>query len=215
MKPEDPKSDFNPPESTEYYSPTSVEEKPENALEPELIEPTEAAEPEPTAATQPEKENSPTELPETEPVQWQAQEYYNHENGRIWYVGFAVVVLAVMATAVYLQAWTFAVLVPIMAAALLVYVKRPAQQFSYVLSTKGLYINDVLHPFAEFKSFGVIHDGHEFSITLTPVRRFRPNLTVYFPEEVGEKIVDLLGVRLPMRTIKRDVLDKLVSFLRI
>jgi hypothetical protein len=38
---------------------------------------------------------------------------------------------------------------------------------------------------------------------------------VYFPEEAGEKIVDILGQRLPMETLKLDMIDILVRKLRL
>jgi hypothetical protein len=134
----------------------------------------------------------------------------------MWFVVFAVVVLGLMAAAVFLmQAVTFAILVPVMAVALIVYSHRPPRLLDYTLSAKGLYVNDQLYPFADFKSFGVIHDGEEYSVMLIPVKRFKMGVSVYFPEEAGEAIVDMLGARLPMRELHIDVVDKLIRKLRI
>ena len=156
------------------------------------------------------------DLPTTEPVQWQAIEYIQHDKTPIWYVGFFIVVVGLMAAAILLiQSWTFAILIPVMAAALMVYSHRPPRELSYVLSEKGLYINDQLHPLGEFKSFGVIQETDMHALMLIPVKRFRPGLTVYFPTEVGEQIVDLLGVRLPMQELHMDVFDKIVRKLRL
>jgi hypothetical protein len=151
-----------------------------------------------------------------EPVHWQAHEYIHHEKSPMWFVVFAVVVLGLMAAAVFLmQAVTFAILVPVMAVALIVYSHRPPRLLDYTLSAKGLYVNDQLYPFADFKSFGVIHDGEEYSVMLIPVKRFKMGVSVYFPEEAGEAIVDMLGARLPMRELHIDVVDKLIRKLRI
>ena len=67
----------------------------------------------------------------------------------------------------------------------------------------------------DFKAFGLLHeDGHN-SIMLIPVKRFSPAVSVYFPEDAGEAIVDMLGARLPMRELKLDIMDKLIRRLRL
>jgi hypothetical protein len=40
-------------------------------------------------------------------------------------------------------------------------------------------------------------------------------LTAYFPEEVGEPLVDMLAARLPMQPHQPDAIDKLLTKLRI
>lgn len=151
-----------------------------------------------------------------QPVQWQATEYIRHEKNSLWFVVFAVVTLAIMAFAIFvIQSLTFAVLIPVMAVALLTYTQRPPRLINYTLSRKGLHLNDHLYSFAEFKAFGVIRDGAEYSIMLVPVKRFRPGVSVYFPEAVGEELVDMLAARLPMRDLHLDVVDRLIRKLRI
>ncbi|MDB5168020.1 MAG: hypothetical protein JWO55_278 [Candidatus Saccharibacteria bacterium] len=153
---------------------------------------------------------------EMQPVRWQAQEYIQHDKGQLWFVVFAAAFVALMAIAVFvIQSVTFNILVPVMAVALFVYVNRPPRMIDYTLSRKGLYINDRLYPFSEFKGFGVIHDGKEYSVLLLPVKRFKPGVSVYFPEVAGEAIVDMLGARLPMQELHLDVVDRIIRKLRI
>ncbi|MDB5165229.1 MAG: hypothetical protein JWM00_119 [Candidatus Saccharibacteria bacterium] len=219
MQPEDQKSDFQQPQATNYFSPAPVED-PGVASEPQPVaETSPAVTPAPAAPSEeetptPAQEPAAPRQPEQEPVQWQAPEYLHHEKNPLWFVVFGLVVIGLTAAAIFLmQSWTFALLIPVMAVALVAYSHRPPRMMDYVLSGKGLYINDTLHPFAEFKSFGVIHDDHEYSVVFIPVRRFRPSLTVYFPADKGEAVVDLLGVRLPMQPLKLDAFDKIVRLL--
>ncbi len=213
MQPEDPKDDFQPPQDTNYFSPASPVEAP--------MPPTDESQPNASASETVPQETpeaapvaSSVELPQQEPIQWQAPEYIHHEKNPLWFVVFGVVVVALTVVAIFLiKSWTFVILIPVMAAALIAYSHRPPRVMDYVLSGKGLYINDTLHPFAEFKGFGVIQDQTEYSLVFIPVRRFRPSLTVYFPEEKGEAVVDFLGVRLPMQPLKLDAFDKIVRML--
>ena len=73
----------------------------------------------------------------------------------------------------------------------------------------------ILQIFDEFKSFGLIKDDGENSIMLVPRKRFAPGISVYFPEEVGEQLVDILGSRLPMEELKLDIFDVIIRKLRL
>lgn len=159
---------------------------------------------------------SPVVIEEETPVHWQAHEYIHHDKNASWFVLFAIVVIVLTAAAIFLiQSITFAILVPVMAAALLVYTHRPPRLIDYTLSRQGLHVNDQLYSFTEFKSFGVIHDGEAYFVMLIPTKRFRPGVSVYFPEESGEAIVDILGARLPMEELHLDVIDRIIRKLRI
>ncbi len=161
----------------------------------------------------------PVETPEEVPVQWVAHEYIHEEKGTGWYIIFAVVVLLLIAADVlFLKSflWTFSFLVMVMAVALVVYSRRPPRDIQYALSGKqGLYIGERLYHLSDFKAFGLIKDGDHNSIMLIPVKRFAPGVSVYFPDEAGERIVDILGQRLPMETLKLDAIDILVRKLRL
>ena len=57
--------------------------------------------------------------------------------------------------------------------------------------------------------------NNQHSAILLPVKRFSPGLTLYFSEKEGEKIVDMLGARLPMQEIKPDALEKLIRMIKL
>jgi hypothetical protein len=152
----------------------------------------------------------------SQPVSWQAQEYIHQEKSGLWFVLFGIIIFVLMALAILLmKSWTFAVLLVVIAVVILFFAKRPPRIMSYSLSNKGLHIGDQLHTFSDFRAFGVIHDGQEYSIMLIPTKRFLPGVSVYFPEEAGEQIVDALGSRLPMQELHLDIVDKIVRALRL
>lgn len=148
-------------------------------------------------------------------VTWQAQEYVTQEKNGGWYVGLVVVGLGLVALSIWLQWWSFTALIVLSVVALMLYSVRPPRKLNYTITDKGLKEGDKLYKFSEYKSFGVLKDGNNYAIVLTPKKRFYPAVTVYFPETNGEAIVDGFGMRLPMAEVKLDVLDKLVRILRI
>jgi hypothetical protein len=152
-----------------------------------------------------------------EPVSWTAQEYIHLEKGGVWFIIFVLVVLGLIASDIFfLKSYTFSVLVIVMAVATIVYIRRPPRTIQYALSVQhGLYIGEKLYSLTDFKAFGLIRDGEHHSIMLIPRKRFAPGVSVYFPEEAGEKIVDILGSRLPMEDLRLDVIDIVVRALRL
>ncbi|MFZ1301252.1 MAG: hypothetical protein WAQ27_01575, partial [Candidatus Microsaccharimonas sp.] len=79
-------------------------------------------------------------------LRWQATEYIHHERTALWYVILGVVVVAFIALALLVfHSITFAILIPVMLVALVVYIRRPPSLLNYILSRKGLHINDHLY----------------------------------------------------------------------
>jgi hypothetical protein len=231
MQPEQHDETWQPPsvttaDTTTYQpglQPTAVNQTPQRQTQTSEVSPV------PLASSTPEMQTvsfteSPNEVvPSSESsasddevlVRWQAAEEIDHQRGTVWYLVFAGVTLLLIGAALFLRSWSFAVLVPVMAIALFLYTRRPPTIVNYTLSRKGLHMNDRLYLFDSFREFGVITENNQNSVFLIPRRRFQPGVSVYFPEEVGESIVDMLAARLPMREMKLDALDRLIHKLRI
>jgi hypothetical protein len=187
-------------EPTEMYTPSTAED-----------------ETEPVPDRTPEPENPPKQPANIEPVHWSANESIDAEKGGLWFVALIIIALALIAGDIlFLKEFTFSILVVVMVAVIILYSRRPARLIDYTLSgEQGLYIGEKLYHFNEFKGFGLIQDQGHHSILLIPVKRFSPGVSVYFPEDVGEKIVDIFGARLPMHDMKLDFIDTVVRKLRL
>jgi hypothetical protein len=182
--------------------------------------PTDIYMPEEQVASVDEPENSEPdddEDLEEESIHWVASESISQEKSSVWFIVFAVIVIGLIAFDVFfLKSYTFSVLVVVMSLALVILNRRPPSQVDYVLSPDhGVYVGEVLHSFDEFKSFGVINDNGNNLIKLMPLKRFSIGLSVYFPTEMGEVIVDILGARLPMEDLKLDVVDTVTRKLHL
>ncbi len=149
------------------------------------------------------------------PVSWEAEEYITKDHNTIWYLGLAIITIALGALAIFLQGWTFLILIILSAITILIYSMRPPRKIHYQLDNTGLTEGKNQHPYSNFRAFGVLKDGDHYSAILIPKKRFGLSVKVYFPEGSGEAIVDQLGGHLPMEEVKLDFLDKIVNFLRI
>ena len=149
-------------------------------------------------------------------LRWESAEYVHHSRGAIWYVVFGLATLAAVAVAIFVvKSITFAILIPVMVLALLVYIRRAPDTIQYTLSRKGLHVNDKLYAYDLFKSFGIVTHNNMHSAILVPRKRFQLGQTVYFPEEIGEPLVDMLASRLPMKDLAPDAIDRLLAKLRL
>ncbi|MBR6505953.1 hypothetical protein IKT18_03950 [Candidatus Saccharibacteria bacterium] len=150
-----------------------------------------------------------------QPVSWQAQEYIIRDHNTVWYIGLAIVALALSALAIWLQGWTFLALIILSVITIIIYINRPPRTIKYHIDNKGIKEGNTFHPYGNFRAFGILKEGEHYSAVLIPKKRFGLQVKIYFPEGSGEPIVDQLGNHLPMEEVKPDLLDKLVNLLRI
>ena len=148
-------------------------------------------------------------------VNWEAREYIVREKNTGWWIGFAVVVVALCVVAILIGQWLFLAVIVLAAISLALHVTRKPRTLHYSLSKDGLSEGNNLYAFGDFRSFGILSENNHYSLVLTPKKRFGMRVTVFFPETEGEQIVDIFGARLPMEPVKLDLMDKLVRWLRI
>ena len=221
MQPSDSQQPQQPENWQQPQTPPTEEFHP--VAEPAPPAPVEALPTETQVETSMEADTTPV-APQDEPmpdgdeelIRWEAHDYIRHDRSALWYVILAVVVVVLVAVAIFLvKSITFAILIPVMAVALVVYARRPPQPVQYILSRKGLHVNDKLLSYDTFRAFSIVqHDGHN-SIVLIPRKRFALAETIYFPDDAGETIVDMLAARLPMKDAKPDVFDRIISKLKL
>lgn len=151
-----------------------------------------------------------------EPFSWTAPEGIRVTRGMGWYVAFGTVIIVLMVLAIFVfKSWTFAILLPVMAIAIVLLSVKPPRDINYAVGPKGIHIGDKLYDYSEFKAFGVHQDSDPLSIVVLPIKRFSTGITLYFSEADGERIVDMLGARLPLQEVKHDSFEKLIRLIRL
>lgn len=150
-----------------------------------------------------------------EPITWQASEFVHHEKSGIWFMALLGVASVLLLLDVFLiRSWTFGALIVVMAISAVVVARRPPRTLAYSLTPHGIRIDEKSFTFHDFRAFGVVQEGAFYSLRLVPNKRFMPMVSVFFPTELGEQIVDNIGLALPMEHIELDVIDKLVEKIR-
>ncbi len=199
---------MQPEQNQNYWQPTNEPQTDQSA--PVVSDALEASLPEGTQAPPTQNEASLDA-----PLSWQASEFVHHEKDGMWFlslVGAATVLLVIDFFLV--KSWTFGALIIVMTIAVISIAKRPPRTINYALTSHGLQIDEKHFSFQDFRAFGVVQENAFYSIRLVPSKRFMPMVSVFFPPEYAEELVDMFGHVLPMENIKRDPLDKLVEKIR-
>lgn len=172
-----------------------------------------ATENQPPAPTEQVNTNQP--MTDEPVVSWEASEYIHHQKGSSWYLGFAGVMLIIVAVIYFLIREIFSVIVMIiMGAAIAVYAGRKPETIRYSLSRSSIAIGEKQYSLDEFSSFALMQDGGIYSVMLMPTKRFMPPVSIYFAPEDGDQILDVLSASLPHEERQPDVIDRLMRNIR-
>ncbi len=148
-------------------------------------------------------------------VTWTASEYIDHEQGPRWYAGLfgGAVVLAALMYLLTKDMFRAGVVIVVAIIAGVAAARKP-QQIPYEISSRCIKIDKKTYGFRVFKSFSIINDGGMNSISLLPLKRFMPRLSLFYDPADEEKIVDILSDRLPYEEHKIDQIERLSRYLR-
>jgi hypothetical protein len=91
---------------------------------------------------------------------------------------------------------------------------RKPRELTYSLDDHGLQVGDKFYPYMDFRSFSVMEEGAIHSITLMPLRRLMPLLTIYYDPADEDKIVNALADMLPHEDRQHDMVERLMRRLR-
>ncbi len=150
-----------------------------------------------------------------DPVEWTASEYVSHQKDNSWYV-MAVGGGVLLSGIIFLFTRDlFSTAMVIVAVGIFIAAAaRPPRVLSYMLDSKGITIGRKFYSYEKFKAFSVINEGVLHSISLDPLERFMPNISVYFDPNDEQKITNVLGTYLPFEAKQQTPVDKLMHKIR-
>lgn len=187
-------------------------------------DPNPAPQPSPAAGQQQSAYNAPSlvrrgtssygDVPEGAVV-WTASEFIHHHKDASWFIGLAVVSL-LGAGLVYVttrDSVTFAMVLTVLVM-LGIFASRKPRVLRYMLDESGISIAEKHYPYEEFKTFSVQDEGGFHSISLVPLKRINPGLSLYYPPEQENEIVEMISLYLPYEERQPDIVDRLMKRVR-
>lgn len=146
---------------------------------------------------------------------WTASEYVSHSKTGVWYVQLGLIAAAAAALGYLITrdpvvSGTFLLVALIFGVA----AGRKPRVLDYGVDSHGIVIGQKQYPYGLFKSFSVIQEGPIRSIFLMPVKRFNPPMSLYYPPDGEQHIVEMIGAHLPQEAREQDAIDRFMHKIR-
>lgn len=148
-------------------------------------------------------------------VSWSASEYVEHDKSAGWYVRFALLVILVSGVIFVITRDVISVVLMLVLAVVFgIFAARKPDVLQYKLDGRGITIGQKMYPISLFRSFAIVEEGAFHSITLLPLKRFMPPISLHYAPEDEAAILDAFGNLLPQETRKQDAVDKFMHRIR-
>jgi len=159
-------------------------------------------------------DDSATET-DTQAITWTASEFHVHEKSAGWYIILAIATIGVAAILYLLtKSIVTPVVIVVCGATLGVYATHRPGELNYAMNRHGIRIGSKQYLYDEFQLFIVTPDSSIPEVTLIPVKRFMPSLSVrYTPENMNE-VLGMLSEYLPFEERRPDLIDSLMRHIR-
>ena len=209
-----------PEPSPEVNAEPSLVPGSEDSPEPSLVPGPEAAEQPATlgeiSGVEPSGIEAHDESEEGDYLEWSAVESLHIKPGMVWYVGLAVIVVALLVVAAVFQLWFSVAVFLVMGVAVVVYSRRQIAPIPYRVDNNGVTIDGHFYPYGHFKSFGVVEDMSWQTIDFESTRRFMPRLmALYNDDRTRDALVAFLSGHLPRADRHPDLFESVSRYLHL
>lgn len=143
-------------------------------------------------------------------VTWTASEYMANPKNAGWFMALTVtsVVLAII---VYIVTRDIVstIVTAIVGLTVGIFAARQPRTLQYRIDNKGLHIGEKFYPYESFKSFSIASEHAMNYISLQPLKRFMPPLTVHYDPADENQITQTLADYLPFEDHKPDMVENI------
>lgn len=155
------------------------------------------------------------QAPQGKEVAWTASEFIAHHKTAGWYIALGLIT-AIVSVLMYLlveDRLTVATIV-VVALSFGFFASRPPRTLEYKITSHGITIGEKLYPYSILRTFSIQKEGAVKSILLIPLKRFMPAISMYYPPEQENEIINTLSSYLPHEERKPDLIDRLMHHVR-
>ncbi|MDQ3158541.1 MAG: hypothetical protein M3P98_00165 [bacterium] len=148
-------------------------------------------------------------------LSWTASEFVEHNKTQLWYV-FGVLITIVVSGLIFFvtRDWFSSIALGLFVILFLVFAARKPKTLKYSLGNSGILVEQKFYGFDNFRSFSIIDEGARHSLSLQPIKRFQPQLNVYFAPQDEQNIINYLGGLLPYEEKTQDYVDRFMNSIK-
>lgn len=148
-------------------------------------------------------------------VNWTAPEFIYEEKTVLWY-GMYILGTIILGGVVFLATRDIisTALVTLASLGLMIFGMRRPREQQYSLGDNAVQIGQKVYRLQDFKAFSVDDQNTIPNVTLLPLKRFMPPVTMYPPQTVMPNVEAVLADNLPSEPHKLDAIDSLLKRIR-
>jgi hypothetical protein len=148
-----------------------------------------------------------------EPISWTGSEFIAQHKTAVWYFGLAgfITLACVVIFFVSKKDILPVIFVAVMGILFGIIASKQPRQLQYIVDEHGISIGAQHYSFSDFKSFSLQHDGAIGYISLLPLHRLKPEISIYFAPEDEQRIFDTLAHFLPNEQREESTIDRLIK----
>ena len=146
-------------------------------------------------------------------INWEASEYTYKKKTVDWYVALGIIAISISTASFILGNTLFAVLVIIGTGTLVMYSARKPSSIHVELNSRGVLIDDLIHPYNTLESFWVEEYGKEPKIIIQSKKMFMPYIMIPIgnadPKEIREFLYEHLDEEEHVEPLTHKLMDYL------
>jgi hypothetical protein len=150
------------------------------------------------------------------PLAWQSEGLTDRNRPKQWYVLYAVGCIIALIAIYFLFKDIVAVVVLALVATIFVFgISRNVGEVGYSLDDNGIQVGGRRYAYISFKCFYLTRDSSGSTLTLQPMKRLSPPLSLRCSVNDEGKVVDALSEFLPVVDRPNDFIDSIAHKLRL
>lgn len=150
--------------------------------------------------------------PTARAISWEAPEHHHVEKGNDWFFALAIIVLALVITAILFNNVLFALLLGLAGGVLGVAATRKPHIIPFSVSVRGVKIEDTLHPFSTLSSYHIDEEDHRGpQLLLKSEKLMMPLIVMPIPEDYIDDIEEILKEKLVEEELEEPFLLKVLE----
>lgn len=149
-------------------------------------------------------------------IEWTASEYVAHQKSAGWYGLLAIASIGIAAITYFVTRGDLVStgVVLVLGVMLGIFAARQPHEITYAVNNIGVVVGQKFYPYESFKTFSVVHGQGLGYISLEPLKRFMPPLTIHYDPNDEDRIANTLSEYLPREEHKPDIVDGLTRRFR-
>jgi len=148
-------------------------------------------------------------------VTWTAPEFVAHEKGASWYLMFGVAAVVLIALVALITRSIYSSVIAVIICVIFgIGAGRKPRDMNYAVDGHGVGAGRSFHPYSDFRAFSMTTEGNLINVTLIPLKRFMPPMTLYMDPANQNPVVDVILRHLPLEDHQADPIERLMSRIR-